>query len=87
MHHFSCLTPAGCPHGADQSETGQEAAAEAAVAAGLLRPIRQSVSIADMAAGLSAVTGGVFTVLEPTENSQKPASHQCSIKGSLDAAS
>ncbi|KAK9827557.1 hypothetical protein WJX74_010373 [Apatococcus lobatus] len=42
-----------------QTEAEQQAAAEAAAAAGLLRPIRHRVSIADMAAGLSAVTGGV----------------------------
>ena len=55
----SPLTYAWWSRIAGQNETEQQTAAEAAAAAGLLRPIRHLVSITDMAAGLSAVTGGM----------------------------
>ncbi|KAK9847022.1 hypothetical protein WJX84_006599 [Apatococcus fuscideae] len=59
-----------------QTEAEQQAAAEAAAAAGLLRPIRHRVSIADMAAGLSAVTGGVDSLGSPTSQAGTPAARK-----------
>ena len=59
VQRASPFTYAWCSHVAGQNETEQQAAAEAAAATGLLRPIRHLVSITDMAAGLSAVTGGL----------------------------